>query len=141
VTEPQDDASPVPASSGVRRIALVSGAIGVLALVAAVVLYAAGGRPYGVNIGAGALYLLGLLAGLVASVLLWLVWAERRASVSPGRLRWGVGTTTAALVMVSATTVISLSHVVTGTTVLVLMGTTAAVLAAAVLVTRGGGPA
>jgi drug/metabolite transporter (DMT)-like permease len=92
-----------------------------------------GGPPYGVNIGAGALYLLGLLAGLIAAVMLWVTWAEVRPSASPGRWRWGVGTTAAALVGVSACTVISLAHVAGGTAQLVLIAVTAAVLAAAVL--------
>jgi peptidoglycan biosynthesis protein MviN/MurJ (putative lipid II flippase) len=141
VTDIGDDATAVPAASGVRRGAQVSGGIGVVALLAAVVLYAVGGPPYGVNIGAGALYLLGLLAGLVASVLLWMQWGERRPTTAPGRLRWGIRTTTAALIMVSATAVVSLSHVVTGTTLLVLMGITAALLAVAVLLTGARGPA
>jgi drug/metabolite transporter (DMT)-like permease len=135
VTERRDVDQPVPASSGVRRSARISGSVAVVALVAAVVLYAAGGPPYGVNIGGGVLYLLGLLAGLVASVLLWLSWAERREHVSPQRLRWGVGTALGSLLAVCATTVISLSHVASGTTQLVLMGVTAAVLVAALLLT------
>jgi hypothetical protein len=132
------DALPV-AAPGVRRGARLFGGAAVVALVAAVVLYAVTGPPYGVNIGAGALYLLGLLAGLIAGVLLWLSWAELRPSTSPGRWRWGVGTAAAALVGVSACTVVSLAHVAGGTTQLVLIAVTAVVLAAAVLLPPSSG--
>jgi hypothetical protein len=137
VTDIQDDGTPVPAASGVRRSARVSGGLAVVCLAAAVVVYAIGGPPYGVNIGGGVLYLLGLLAGLVASVLLWLTWAERREQLSPALMRWGIGTATAGLVLVSACTVVSLGHVASGPAQLVLVGVTAAVLALAVLLTTG----
>jgi drug/metabolite transporter (DMT)-like permease len=127
------DAPPVPAASGVRRGARLFGGCAVLALVAAAVLYAAAGPPYGTNIGAGVLYLLGLLTGLFAGVLLWLAWAEARPGTAPGRWRWGVGTAVTALVLVCACTVVSLAHVASGPVQLVLMAVTAAVLAVAVL--------
>ncbi|MCU1617258.1 MAG: hypothetical protein JWO98_4798 [Frankiales bacterium] len=130
-------ASPPPA---VRRSGLLFGGVAVVALAAAVALYAAGGPPYGVNIGGGFLYLLGLLAGLVASVLLWITWSEVRTRVSTGRLRWGVGTAAASLLLVSTCVVVSLSRVAGGQAQLVLITVTAVVLGGAVAaVPRGGG--
>jgi hypothetical protein len=136
---PEHQDAPPVAASGVRRGARLFGGGAVVALVAAVVLYAVAGPPYGVNIGAGALYLLGLLAGLIAGVLLWLTWAELRPSAAPVRWRWGVGTAAAALVAVSACTVVSLAHVAGGTAQLVLIAVTAVVLAAAVLLPPSSG--
>jgi hypothetical protein len=126
---PDDPAAPT--RSGVHRSALVSCALAAVALVAAVVVFALAGRPYATNIAGGVLYLLGLLAGLIGGVLLWLAWAEDRETVSTGRLRWGLGTATAALVLVCACAVVTLSKVAGGTAQLWLIGATAAVLLAA----------
>jgi hypothetical protein len=118
MTDPVDDAAP-----GTRRVGAVAAALGAVALVGAVVLFRAGGPPYGVNIGGGGLYLLGLLAGLIGTVLLWM-----------GSSRHAV--TGVALVLVCACPVLSISNVVTGDVQLVLMAVTAVALAAAALLSR-----
>jgi hypothetical protein len=116
---------PVP-----RTAALAAGGIGVLALAAALAVYLAGGRPYGQNIAGGVLYVLGLAAALTASVLLWMTWSpEPPAS---GRRSGGLASSAAALLLTSASGVVSLSHVASGAVQLGLMGATAAVLALAV---------
>jgi hypothetical protein len=126
---PDDDE--VPSGPGASRAALVSGAIGVVALAAAAVVYLVGGRPYGVNVGGGVLYLLGLLAALVASVLLWMVWAEPDRRSSPRR-GLGIATASAALVLTCVCVVVSLAHVSGGGVQIGLMIATAVVLAAGV---------
>jgi hypothetical protein len=114
--------------SQVPRSAVVSCGVAVVALVAAVVVFATAGPPYARNIAGGVLYLAGLLAGLIGGVLLWMAWAEFRERVSPGRLRLGVTTASAALVLVCACAVVTLSKVASGTAQLWLIGATAAVL-------------
>jgi hypothetical protein len=118
--------------SSVRRSALVAGGLSIVALVAAVITFAVVGPPYATDVVAGVLYLVGLLAGLIAGVLLWLTWAEMREDVTPERLRWGVMTATASLVLVSACAVVTLSKVASGGTQLWLIGATAFVTAVAV---------
>jgi hypothetical protein len=120
--------SPDDLSSQVHRSAVVSCGVAVLALVAAVVVFAIGGPPYGSNVAGGVLYAAGLLAGLIGGVLLWLTWAELREDVSPSRLRWGVTTATASVLFVSACAVVSLSKVASGVAQLWLIGATALVL-------------
>src|SRR6201989_1471728 len=132
MTDSRDDEAATPAGSRVRRSAAIWGAVAVLALVAAVITFAVAGPPYGANIAGGLLYGIGLLAGLVAAVLLWMSWAEVHDRAVPRRLRWGVGTAIAALALVSASAVVSLSHVASGAAQLWLIGGTAAVLALAV---------
>jgi hypothetical protein len=120
-----------------RTAALIAGGTGVAALAAALVVYLVGGRPYGQNVGGGILYVLGLAAALTASVLLWLAWSpENPAS---GRRPLGLAGTALALLLTSASGVVSLSHVASGAVQLGLMGATAAVLAVAVAV-RAGSP-
>jgi hypothetical protein len=128
VTRTSPDDLAAPAGSAVRRSALISCGLGAVALVAAVVVFAVAGPPYAQNLTGGALYLVGLLAGLVGGVVLWIAWAEVRESVSPGRLRWGVATATASVVLVSACAVVTLSKVASGTAQLALIGATALVL-------------
>jgi hypothetical protein len=108
---------------GGRAAGRIAAGIGAVALLAAAVVFWAGGRPYGVNIGAGALYLLGLLAGLIGTVLLWMSWSRR-------------GITGAALLLVCACPVITIAGVADGAAQLVLMAVTAVVLAAAALLAR-----
>jgi hypothetical protein len=113
-----------------RTAALTVGGVGAVALAAALVVFLVGGRPYGQNVGGAVLYVLGLAAALTATVLLWMTWsAEDPAS---GRRPPGLATTAAALLLTSASGVVSLSHIASGATQLALMGATAAVLAAAV---------
>jgi hypothetical protein len=113
-----------------RTAALLAGAIGVLALAAALGVYLVGGRPYGQNVGGGILYVLGLAAALTASVLLWMAWSPVPPGSAPRPL--GLAGTTLALLLTSASGVVSLSHVAGGAVELGLMGATAAVLAIAV---------
>ena len=122
--------------SHVHRSAGVSCGIAVAALVAAVVVFATAGPPYAQNVAGGVLYLVGLLAGLIAGVLLWLDWAELRADVSPGRLRWGVTTASAALLLVCACAVVTLSKVASGPAQLGLIAATALVLLTALASVR-----
>jgi hypothetical protein len=61
MTEPGADAAH-DETAGARTTGRIACTIGAAALLAAAVVFWAGGRPYGVNIGGGALYLLGLLA-------------------------------------------------------------------------------
>ena len=117
--------------SQVPRTALVFCGVAVVALVAAVVVFAVAGPPYAHSIAGGALYAGGLLAGLIGAVLLWMSWAELRVNVSPGRLRWGLGTTTASLLLVCTCAVVAMSKVVSGNAQLGLISATALVLAAA----------
>jgi hypothetical protein len=130
-----DDLSPDDTAaqdgSQVPRSAVVSCGVAVVALVAAVVVFATAGSPYASNVAGGVLYLVGLLAGLIGGVLLWMAWAEFRERVSPGRLRWGVMTASASLLLVCACAVVTLSKVAGGTAQLWLIGATAAVLLAA----------
>jgi hypothetical protein len=106
---------------------MAASALGAAALLVAALLFWAGGPPYGTHVGAAVLYLVGLFAGLCGTVLLWMGRA-------PGRP--GLGWTTAALLLVSACGVVSLSRVVSGATQVVLMAVTAVVLAGAALVAR-----
>ena len=115
MTDPVD--SP---QAGTRRTATVACGVAAVALLAAAVVFWAGGRPYGTNIGGGALYLLGLLAGLIGTVLLWMSWSRRSLT--------GV-----ALLLVCACPVVTLAGVADGAAQLVLMAVTAVVLAAAAL--------
>jgi peptidoglycan/LPS O-acetylase OafA/YrhL len=132
VTEGPDDDPTAPAGPTVLRSALVAGAVGVVGLLVALAVFLAAGPPYAANVGGDALYALGLLAGLVAVVLLWMTWSEASDRVSADRLRWGVGTAAAALLLTCGCAVVSLSHVVGGNAQLWLMGATALVLAVAV---------
>ena len=117
-------ADPVDSSAaGTRRTGAVASGVGAVTLLAAVVVFWVGGRPYGVNIGGGALYLLGLLAGLTGTVLLWMSWSRRAVT--------GV-----ALLLVCACPVITIAGVADGAAQLVLMAVTAVVLAAAALLAR-----
>jgi hypothetical protein len=118
MTDPVNDAAP-----GTRRAGAVTAALGAVALVGAVVLFRAGGPPYGVNIGGGGLYLLGLLAGLIGTVLLWMSWSRR-------------GLTGLALVLVCACPVVTIGGVADGAAQLVLMAVTGVVLAVAALLAR-----
>jgi hypothetical protein len=118
VTDPVDSSA-----AGTRRTAAVACGAGAVALPAAAVVFWAGGRPYGANIGAGALYLLGLLAGLTGTVLLWMSWSRRAVT--------GV-----ALLLVCACPVITIGGVADGAAQLVLLTVTAIVLAAAALLAR-----
>jgi hypothetical protein len=112
-----------------RTAALTVGGVGAVALVAALVVFLVGGRPYGQDVGGAILYVLGLAAALTATVLLWMTWS---AEDPAGRRPLGLATTAAALLLTSASGVVSLSHVADGATQLGLMGATAVLLAAAV---------
>lgn len=130
MTRPSPDDTAV-ADPRVQRSAVVSCAIAVVALAAAVVVFAAAGSPYAQNLAGAVLYVVGLFAGLVGGVVLWPAWAGLRDSVTPGRLRWGVVTATASVVLVSACAVVTLSKVASGAAQLWLIGGTALVLLAA----------
>jgi hypothetical protein len=132
--QPDDEA---PSGAGAGRAALVSGSIGAGALAAAAVVYLVGGPPYGVNIGGGVLYLLGLLAALVAGVLLWRVWSEPGRRTSPRR-GLGIATASAALLLTCVCVVVSLSHIAAGGVQISCMIATAVVLAAALAAVGGG---
>ena len=121
-----------PPPPGPRTPALVAGGIAAMALAAAFGVYLAGGRPYGLNIGGGILYVLGLAAALTASVLLWMTWSPEPPS-SPRRAL-GLATTALALLFTSATGVVTVSHIARGPVQLVLIGATAVILAVAVAV-------
>jgi hypothetical protein len=140
VTDPPDP-PPSPADPAARRGGLVAGTLGVVALAAAVVVFLAGGAPYGVNIGGGVLYLVGLGAALTGSVLLWMSWTDPDAGWAPRRSRRGLATTALALLLTCACVVVSLGRVAGGGVQLALIAVTAVVLAAAVLLARvpGGG--
>jgi hypothetical protein len=114
---------PVESTAGARRTGTVACGVGAVALLAAAVVFWAGGRPYGANIGGGALYALGLFAGLIGTVLLWMSWSRRAVA--------GV-----ALLLVCACPVITIGGVAGGAAQLVLMAVTAVVLAAAALLAR-----
>ena len=118
MTDPVDSSA-----AGTRRAGTVACGVGAVALLAAAVVFWAGGRPYGVNIGGGALYLLGLLTGLIGTVLLWMS-SSRRA------------VTGVALLLVCACPVITISAVADGAAQLVLMAVTGVVLAAAAALAR-----
>src|SRR3954469_13947394 len=110
-------------TAGTRTTGRIGCAIGAAALLAAGVVFWAGGPPYGVNIGGGALYLLGLLAGLIGTVLLWMSWPRR-------------GLTGLALLLVCACPVVTIGAVAGGVAQLVLMAVTGVVLAVAALLAR-----
>jgi peptidoglycan/LPS O-acetylase OafA/YrhL len=126
-----------PRGSRVRRSAVLFCLSAVGALVAAVVVFAVSGPPYAQVVAGGVLYALGLLAGLIGAVLLWLAWSELREDVPPGRLRWGVSTATAALLLVCACAVVTLSKVAGGTAQLWLIGATALMLLLALVALAG----
>ena len=115
-------------TGSIRRGAVVSGVLGVVALLAALATYLAGGRPYGQNVAGGVLYLLGLLAALVASVLLWMAWGTPEGQSSPRRAV-GVASAAGALLLTCACVVVSLGRVGGAALQLTLMGVTAVVLA------------
>jgi hypothetical protein len=123
-------------SAGARRGGLIASGVGVVALVAAVAVFLAGGTPYGVNIGGGLLYLLGLGAALTGTVMLWMAWTDRDERWTPVQQRRGLAATALALLLVCACAVVSLGDVADGGVQLVLMAATAAVLAVAVLLAR-----
>jgi hypothetical protein len=139
MTDPLDDA-PAAEVSGARRGGVLAGLVGVLALVGALVVLLAGGRPYSTNVAGGLLYLAGLGIGLTGSVLLWMAWSEQRpgpAAAQDGRsapptARTGAWVTAAALLLICACAVVSLTDVASGPAQLWLLAVTAAVLAAAV---------
>ena len=117
-------ADPLDSSAaGTRLGGAVSAGVGAVALLAAVVVFWAGGPPFGVNIGAGVLYVVGLLAGLVGTVLLWMGWTRH-------------GVTGTALALVCACPVVTIGAVVRGEVQLVLMAVTAVVLASAAFLAR-----
>ena len=118
MTDPVDDAA-----AGTRRTGTVAAGLGAVALLAAAAVFWAGGRPYGVNIGGGLLYLLGLLAGLTGTVLLWMSWSRR-------------GLTGLALLLVCACPVVTIGAVAAGVAQLALMAVTGVVLAVAALLAR-----
>jgi len=119
--------------STVRRSAVAFCGAAVVGLAAAVAVFAIAGPPYASNVAGVVLYLVGLLAGLIGAVVLWLAWAEVRESVPLGRIRWGVGTATASAVLVCACTVVTMSKVAGGNAQLWLIGATAAVLLVALV--------
>jgi hypothetical protein len=135
VTDPLDP-PPGPVDPAARRGGLVAGAFGVVALAAAVVVFLAGGTPYGVNIGGGALYLVGLGAALTGSVLLWLGWTDEDAGWPTRQSRRGLATTMLAMLLTCACVVVSLGRVASGGVQLALIAVTAVVLAVAVLLAR-----
>jgi hypothetical protein len=120
MSDPVDEAAP-----GTQRAGAVTAGVGALALLAAVVAFSTAGPPYGVNIGGGALYLLGLFAGLIGTVLLWM-GCSRRAP------------TGVALLLVCVCPVLTIGDVVSGDAQLVLMAVTAVALATAALLARRG---
>jgi hypothetical protein len=122
MTEPGADATH-DGTAGANTTGRIAAGIGAVALLAAAAVFWAGGRPYGANIGAGALYLLGQLAGLTGTVLLWMSWSRR-------------GLTGVALLLVCACPVITIAGVADGAAQLVLLTVTAVVLAAAALLAR-----
>jgi hypothetical protein len=128
VSEPTSRAVPA-----VRRAGRLTGAVGVVALLAALVAFLAGGSPYATDVVGVVLYVLGLAAGLFAGVLLWASWTEGGPPTGP-QARRGVGAAAVALLLVCACGVVSLGGVAPGPVQLVLIGVTAVVLAAAVLV-------
>jgi hypothetical protein len=135
VTDPLDPA-PAPADPAARRGGLVAGTLGVVALAAAVVVFLLGGDPYGVNIGGGVLYLVGLGAALTATVMLWMSWVDPDAGWPPRQSRRGLATTALALLLTCACVVVSLGRVAPGDVQLALIAVTAVVLAAAVYLAR-----
>src|SRR3954453_15815093 len=122
MTEPGADATH-DGTAGARTTGRIGCAIGAAALLAAVVAFWAGGPPYGVDIGGGALYLLGLLAGLTGTVLLWM-GSSRRAP------------TGGALLLVWVCPGLPIGDVVGGDVQLVLMTVTAVALAVAAPLAR-----
>jgi hypothetical protein len=123
-------------STGARRGGVIASGIGVVALVATVAVFLAGGRPYGVNIGGGLLYLLGLGAGLTGTVTLWMAWSDRDERWTAVQQRRGLTATALALLLVCACAVVSLGNVADGGVQLALIAVTAVVLAVAVLLSR-----
>jgi peptidoglycan/LPS O-acetylase OafA/YrhL len=127
VTEPTSDAVPA-----VRRAGRWTGALAAVALLAALVVFLAGGPPYATDIAGIVLYVLGLCAGLVAGVLLWASWTEGGPPTGPTARR-GVAAAALALLLVCVCGVVSLGRVAPGSVQLVLMALTALALATAVL--------
>jgi hypothetical protein len=131
----QDDAEapdePPVDTAGVRRGAVRSGGIGAVLLAGALVVYLAGGAPYGQNVAGTVLYLAGLLAALIASVLLWMAWSTPEGRISP-RHSAGMATAAGALLLTGASVVVSLGRAGGAEVQLTLIGGTAVVLAAAV---------
>jgi len=140
VSQPVDDdaraALPPTTPPAPRTPALVAGGIAAVALAGAFGLYLAVGRPYGLNIGGGILYVLGLAAALTASVLLWMTWSPEPPTSR--RRALGLATTALALLSTSATGVVTVSHIARGPVQLVLIGATAVVVAVAVAVAARG---
>jgi hypothetical protein len=101
----------------------VTAGVGAVALLAAIVVFWTAGPPFGVNIGAGVLYLVGVLAGLTGTVLLWMGWTRH-------------GLTGTALALVCACPVVTIGAVVRGELQLVLIAVTAVVLGFAALLAR-----
>jgi hypothetical protein len=124
--DPDDDGT-----AAARRPAVLSGAVGVVALAAALVTYLVAGPPYGQVVAGAVLYLLGLLAALISSVLLWMVWGAPENRLSPRRPA-GTATAALALLLTCACVVVSLGRAGSAAVQLVLMGATALALAAAV---------
>src|SRR3954452_12989319 len=122
MTEPGADATH-DGTAAARTTGRIGCAIGAAFLLAAVVVFWAGGPPYGVNIGGAVLYLLGLLAGLIGTVLLWMGWSRHAVT----------GT---ALVLVCACPVVTIGAVAGGMAQLVLMAVTGVSLAVAAVLAR-----
>jgi hypothetical protein len=118
-------------AAGVRRAAVLSGVAGAALLAAALVVYLAGGPPYGQNVLGAVLYLPGLLAALIASVLLWMAWGTAEGRRSPRR-PGGTATAAGALLLTGASVVVSLGRVGGTGLRLALIGAAAAALAAGV---------
>jgi peptidoglycan/LPS O-acetylase OafA/YrhL len=119
--------------TGARRAGALSGGAAAVLLVAAVVAFLAGGHPYATDVAGVVLYVLGLAAGLCASVLLWV--AAGTTTPGPRRSR-ALGAAAVALLLVCASGVLSLGRAASGGAQLVLAVVTAAALAAAVVLGR-----
>ena len=128
MTEPSSRAVPA-----VRRAGRLTGAVGAVALLAALVAFLVAGPPYATDVVGVVLYVAGLAAGLFAGVLLWASWTEGGPPSGPQGRR-GVAAAAVALLLVCACGVVSLGQVAPGAVQLVLMAVTAVALGAAVLV-------
>ena len=133
MTEPLDDAD-TDESPGLARAGVVSGLAGALLLLVAAVAFWAGGPPYAQHTVAAVVYAAGLLAGLVAAVLVYMSWTHR--TPRPPEAARGIPVALTALVLVCACAVIALGNAAPGGVQIVLMAVTAVVLAVAALLAR-----